>query len=116
MLDPTARRRSRRWPPLVLTTFWVDNENKNDAVDRGFCFGTSSRAPAANTAGRARHVRTLGAGVQNINTQPSTISQSTWYVVFTSNAVIALSDFAQESPHEHQQNVLLSRIITNVVR
>ncbi|KAI4745482.1 hypothetical protein E4T50_04165 [Aureobasidium sp. EXF-12298] len=30
------------------------------------------------------------------------------------NAVISVFDLAQESPHEHQQNVLLSRIITNV--
>lgn len=27
-----------------------------------------------------------------------------------------IADLVQESPHEHQQSLLLSRIITNVVR
>jgi hypothetical protein len=97
----------------IPATFWVDIE-KDDAVDRDYPLRTSARAPAANTAGRARHVGGLLAS--SAKHKHRSDSRSRWYVWSTSPVISVFVNTTQESPHEHQQNVLLSRIITNVVR
>ncbi|THX09232.1 hypothetical protein D6D17_04066 [Aureobasidium pullulans] len=79
----------------------------DDAVDGGCYSGTSSRMPTtANTAFRQKTPPKFDCLAKRKQTTQR--ARSTWYAF---KHVMRLDP---ESPHEHQQNVLLSRIITNV--